>query len=235
MAVMEQRKTEVGSIARVTYYSQENGFAIVQVEREDFSTFTAVGTMPDVEKGMEVELSGDWRVHPKFGRQFAFDCYQVPQPTTESGLIAFLSTLKGVKESKAKAIVQHFGVDVLKILDEDGSRLMEVSGIGPKTLPKILESYEKQKGMRQLISFLSDIGVSAGYAARIYRVYGTGAIGEIKRDPYILAEAVKGIGFKKADEIALGMGIAPDSEVRAIAGIMHCLKTAANQQGHCYL
>lgn len=226
---------ESGIVSRINFFAENTGYAILQIEKPDFSVFTAVGTMPDATMGMDVQIEGEWKNHPKFGKQFSFDSYKVPEPTGEKGLIAFLSTLKGIKESKAKTIVKYFGEKVLEVLDEGGDKLLGVPGIGPKTLPKIIDSYQKQKGLRKLIEFLSSVGVSASYAARIYRVYGNAGIEEIKRDPYILAQEVKGFGFKRADEVALKMGIKPDSQVRCIAGIMHVLKLAANQKGHCFL
>lgn len=120
-------------------------------------------------------------------------------------------------------------------MENASDRLLEVQGIGKKTLPKIMKSYQESKGMRDLISFLASVGVSATYAARIYKHYGNAAISEIKKDPYILAEEVRGFGFKKADEVALAMKIEPGSKVRAIAGLIHTLKESASMRGHCYL
>lgn len=236
VAIMDSKSTtEVGAIARVKY-SAANGYVVLQMERHDFSTFTAVGTMPDAAEGVQVSLIGEWKEHKKFGDQFSFVAYEVPTPTDEQGMVAYLSTLKGVGEGLAARMIAHFGLDeVLEVLEHDSDRLLEVQGIGTKTLPKIVASFKESKGLRTLISFLAEVGVSATYAPRIYKVYGSAAIAEIKRDPYILAEEVRGFGFKRADEVALKMGIAPDSQVRAIAGIMHCLKSAANINGHCYL
>lgn len=233
---MKTGSAEVGSISRIIFFASDSGYVVLQMERQDFSDFTAVGTMPDAKEGMQVELMGEWKNHPKFGEQFSFVAYDVPAPTEEKGMIAYLSTLKGVGEGLAGRIINYFGLDqVLDVLEKDSDRLLEVPGIGKKTLPKIVESFMESKGLRILISFLAEVGVSASYAPRIYKVYGSAAIAEIKRDPYILAEEVRGFGFKRADEIAIKMGILPDSPFRAIAGILHCLKTAANMHGHCYL
>lgn len=234
-AVQAELVTEIGAIARVTFFAQDTGYTILQIEKDDFSTFTANGTMPDAAKGLAVELRGSWKVHPKYGKQFTFVSSSVPEPTGEAATIAFLSTLKCIGESVAKRIVACFGDDVFKIFDEGSSDLLKISGIGKKTLPKILESYQKTKGLRKLISFLSEVGVSAGYAPRIYKEYGEDAIAQVKQNPYILAEEVRGFGFKKADEVALAMGILPSSFIRFEAGIMHTLKSAASFNGHCFL
>src|SRR5690606_19510568 len=77
-------------------------------------------------------------------------------------------------------------------------------------------------------------GISTARAVRIYKTFGTDAIGVIQQDPYCLAREIRGIGFKSADLIAQKVGIAKDSPLRARAGISHILLEATNE-GHCGL
>ena len=69
---------------------------------------------------------------------------------------------------------------------------------------------------------------------KIYKQYKDEAIAIVTKNPYQLAADIYGIGFLTADKIARNIGIAPDSEFRYRAGIMHCLSVAA-EDGHCYL
>jgi len=55
--------------------------------------------------------------------------------------------------------------------------------------------------------FLAEHGISSGRAVRIYRTYGQESIAKIKENPYRLADDIRGIGFKTADELAAKMGI----------------------------
>lgn len=226
-----------GKIVKIVFKQTDTGFAVIHIN-QGVENHTAVGTIPEADLGLEVELTGDWKDHAKFGTQFVFSEYHVPTPTGQSGIVAYLSTLNGIKESLANRIYEHFGEETIEIIENNPDRLLEVRGIGVKSLPKILESYEETKGMRRLISFLHQIGVSVSAAARIYEDYdedSTAAITAIKANPYILEEKVRGFGFKRADEVALKVGIAPDSLFRHQAAIASCLKSAASMQGHCYL
>lgn len=223
-------------ITNVRFKAEDTGYAVLVVERPDqFESITAVGTMPDAEKGMAVTMIGDWVTHPKFGKQFRFDVYEIPLPTDAEGAVSYLATLKGLKGALAQRVYDYFGDTIYEVLDERPEELINVKGIGAKILPKIIESYNLTKGMRNLIGFLHELGVSASYAKRIYDKFGQNSIAEIKADPYILSSTVKGFGFKKADELARGLGIKPDAKVRTRAGVMHTLRTATNQQGHCFL
>lgn len=51
-------------------------------------------------------------------------------------------------------------------------------------------------------------------------------------EKYLGSGMVKGIGFKTADALAMKLGIAPDSLIRAQAGVRHVLQEIADD-GHC--
>jgi exodeoxyribonuclease V alpha subunit len=81
--------------------------------------------------------------------------------------------------------------------------------------------------------FLQSHGVSSGYAAKIYKQYGNGAIRIVQENPYRLATDIFGIGFITADKIAEKLGFAKDSEIRAEAGILYVLHELTDE-GHVY-
>jgi exodeoxyribonuclease V alpha subunit len=223
-------------IYSVIFYNDENGYAILKVgDPNNFDDFIAVGTMPDPIVDGPVRLIGDWIEHKKYGRQFKFSSYTLPEPTSREAAIAYLQSVKGLGGSKGIALYDHFGEDVFDILDNEPDRLIEVKGIGPKSLKRILEDHGKKKGMRLLIQFLHSIGVSAGYAKNIYNQYGDNSIYEIKSNPYILSSSVRGFGFKRSDELARGLGIENDSFIRLSAGIHEELRQASQRGGHCFL
>ena len=80
--------------------------------------------------------------------------------------------------------------------------------------------------------FLTEHGITPGRAIRIYRTYGHEAIAKIKENPYQLADDIRGIGFKTADELAATLGIDRNSPYRARAAVQYTLQDLAGQ-GHC--
>jgi exodeoxyribonuclease V alpha subunit len=225
-----------GKIGRITFQAADTGYCVFRFDlAEEFRTICAVGVMPDISEGAEVELTGEWKTHPRFGDQFAFAGYLFPEPEGKDGTIAFLETLKGCGPSLAQKIWDKFGDFTIPVMDDTPEQLLQVPGIGPKKHSSLMQSYANSRELRRLIAFLHTIGVTATYANRIYKKYGGAAIVRIKEDPYILAEQVRGFGFAKADDVARSMGIAEGSEVRIKAAILYTLKEAANRDGHCYL
>jgi len=133
----------------------------------------------------------------------------------------------------ARRIVKHFGEQTLEIIENDIARLVEVEGIGRKRVAMIRNAWQEQKEIRNVMIFLQDHGISAGYAAKIFRQYGQGAITVVKENPYRLAADIYGIGFKVADRIAAKLGIPTDSPTRLTAGILYVLAGLADE-GHVY-
>jgi exodeoxyribonuclease V alpha subunit len=78
---------------------------------------------------------------------------------------------------------------------------------------------------------LQSYGVGTTRAVRIYKTYGPQAIDLVKENPYHLALDIRGIGFKTADALAIRLGIAQDSVLRAEASVRHVLHELCDQ-GH---
>ncbi len=82
--------------------------------------------------------------------------------------------------------------------------------------------------------FLQQFGISLNLAVKIYQKYGPQIYGVIRENPYRLADDIRGVGFKIADEIAHRAGISTDSDFRIRSGIVYTLMQAAGE-GHTYL
>ncbi len=226
-----------GSVERITYYNEENGYTVLRLhvpgQRE---LVTVVGELPQVTPGERLRLEGVWITHPRYGRQFKAERCQQLLPATVEGIRRYLGSglVKGVGPVTASRIVKRFGLETLRILDEEPHRLREVLGVGPKRAAAIARAWEEQKAIKDVMLFLQSHGVSTNLAVRIYKTYGDEAIAVVQQDPYRLARDVWGIGFKTADKIARHLGIPLDAPSRLQAGIAYALSQMADQ-GHVYV
>ncbi|MGN0885517.1 MAG: ATP-dependent RecD-like DNA helicase [Candidatus Spyradenecus sp.] len=235
--------TVTGTVESVVFRNEETGYTVLSVrppaagDMRDGRRLTVVGKCATVWPGEEISAEGRWAEDPRFGRQFRAETLTCVAPTSCEGIKRFLASgmIRGIGPKLAEAIVAHFGSDTLTILDNRPDRLREVPKVGAKKCAEIRRSWSEQRQSHTVMIYLQSQGIGTGQAARIWRRYGPDAIAIVKRNPYRLAEDVRGIGFLTADRIALQMGIAKDSELRAEAGLLHCLKTAADDQGHIYL
>ena len=232
----ETLHTLEGTLERLTFQNEENGYTVAKLIPTDKSyEVTVVGPLTGVNVGESVRLRGFWTTHPKYGRQFEVRTYTVKLPATLEGLRKYLGSglIKGIGPVNAGRIVDYFGLQTLDVIEEDVDQLREVPGIGPKRAAKVAQAWEEQKHIKEIMLFLQGHGVSTGLAVKIFKAYGETAIGIVRHDPYQLEKDIYGIGFKTADKIARQLGIAPDAPTRIQAGLRYVLGTFSND-GHCY-
>ncbi len=225
-------------LERITYANEDTGYTIARVatERTGPDLLTVVGPLLGAQVGESLRLTGRWGSHPKYGRQFQVDSYTTVLPATIQGIRRYLGSglIKGIGPVMAERMVTHFGTDILTIIEEEPGRLTEVHGLGPRRTKRIADAWEEQKAIKEVMVFLSGVGVSTSLAVRIYKKYAGTSISVVRDEPYRLASEVWGIGFKTADTIARAVGIPHDSPERIKAGLQYTLSEAADD-GHCYL
>lgn len=226
-------KAEVQS---VVYHNPENGYAVARVRAKDEpGIITVVGCLGQLQPGEFLEIEGEWKNHPKFGRQLEASSFKQTYPATEHGVVRFLkSSLKGVGEKTAEALVKEFGVAVLDILDTDPERLRAVRGITKKRLDGMVESWRSQREVKSLIVFLHSHEVPPTYASRIFKLYGAQSEEKLRQNPYELAYLIRGIGFRTADVMALKLGFAEDAPERIEAALAYVLVSQGDRGGHMY-
>ena len=224
-------------LERVTYANEETGYTVARVASPGSADLiTVVGPLLGAQPGERLRLEGRWRSHQLYGRQFEVRNYSTLLPATVQGIRRYLGSglIKGIGPKMAERIVDHFGADTLRVLEEDPGRLHGVPGLGPKRTAMIEQAWQEQKAIKEVMVFLQGVGVSTSLAVRIYRLYRDEAVKVVSKEPYRLAVDVWGIGFKTADKIAQGLGIGYDSPARVKAGLQFTLSDAS-EAGHCYL
>lgn len=226
-----------GSIERVTFFSEETGFCVLQVKvKGQRELATVVGSAPTVNSGEWLSAEGAWVIDKNHGRQFKAGQLRCIPPTTAEGIEKYLASgmVKGIGPVYARKLVQKFGCEIFEIIEEHPACLEAVEGIGPGRRRRITQAWSDQKAIREIMLFLHSHGVGTRRAARIYRTYGANAVTQVRENPYRLSQDITGIGFKTADRIAANVGISRDSALRARAGLNHVL-LEATQNGHCAL
>ncbi|RSM70248.1 ATP-dependent RecD-like DNA helicase [Actinoplanes sp. ATCC 53533] len=224
-------------LERLTYVNEETGYTVARVATGRGSDLlTVVGALLGAQPGESLRLRGWWSSHAQYGRQFEVVSYTTVLPATIQGIRRYLGSglIKGIGPVFAERIVEHFGEDTLRVIEEEPGRLAEVPGLGPKRTAKITAAWVEQKAIKEVMVFLQGVGVSTSIAVRIYKKYAEKSIDVVKTEPYRLAADVWGIGFKTADTIAQAVGIPHDSPERVKAGLQYTLSQATDN-GHCYL
>lgn len=223
-------------VERITYRSEQSGYSIIKTRVKGFSDLVpVVGNLMDVNVGSVLLVTGDWKIDPKYGRQFVAASWEETLPATVYGIEKYLGSglIKGVGPKYAKKIVTLFGDQTLEIIETDPNRLIEVPGIGNRRVTLIRDGWEKQKEIKNVMLLLQSHDVSTAHAARIYKAYGKDSIQTIQDNPYRLADDIWGIGFKTADSIAMKLGMEKEKYARCRSGLLYTLNKLS-EEGHCF-
>jgi exodeoxyribonuclease V alpha subunit len=225
-----------GEVERVTFESATSSFRVVKLAVDGRKERLAVvGSFPPVAAGSRLRVRGLLVNDKKHGEQLQAKSVSVLSPSTLVGIERYLGSgmIKGVGETYARRIVATFGLDTLRVLDDQPERLAEVGGLGQKRIEGIIATWKEQRSIREVMVFLQAHGASPALAARIWKRYGSDAASVVAREPYRMANDVWGVGFKTADRIAAELGIAKDSPQRLQAGVLQTLRDARDA-GHTY-
>ncbi len=227
-----------GSVERIVYTNPSNSYTVLRLRSDSDSQdelVTVVGKFIDLQEGENLQLQGRWEEHPKFGRQFKVEHYKRTTPQTKRGIIRYLaSMIDGIGPKLAERLVSYFGLETLRIIEEEPHRLSEVKGIASTRIEQIRKAWDRHRTLQEVMVFLRGYNISQAQAMRIVREYGDEAVRVLRENPYRLASEIRGIGFKTADQIAKSMGVPPDSLERARAAILYVLQKA-EEDGHLFL
>ncbi len=230
---MDEPVTISGVVENIIYRSDDTGYTVCDVESDAGEFVTAVGVMPHVSEGESVKLYGNWTLHASFGRQFRVESAEACLPVEATEIMRYLASgsVKGVGPVTAKRIVQMYGADTFDVIENHPDWLAEVNGISKKRAAEIHDSFIEHTGSRSVMMFCREY-FGPATSMKIYKEWGAAAVDIIRKNPYRLCGEISGIGFTKADEIALALGVPADSSERIEGAIVYYLVQNANVNGH---
>jgi len=223
-----------GVLERIIFFNEENHYCIAEFRPGEGNTkVTIVGTLPGIQCGETLKLSGHWSRHPTHGDQFKITAFSSELPASVYGIRKYLGSglVPGIGKVYANKIVDRFGADTLRVISEESGRLRDVPGIGKGRATAIKAAWDDQRALREIMVFLQTYGVSVSQCLRIVKRYGGEARGILQSEPYRVAREIDGIGFKTADRIAINLGFANDSPPRLDAGLLFAMQTL-EEEGH---
>lgn len=224
-----------GYVENITFRNEDNGYTVLTL-LSGKKEIKCTGTFGYIGEGEYVEIEGEEVFHDIYGEQIKVISYEIIPATDEFSIKKYLGSgaIKGLGAVLADRIVERFGEDTIRIIEEEPERLAEIRGITNRKAMDICKQVEDKKDMRDIMIFLQGYGISPALANKIYTLYGTKVYDIIKTNPYRLADDVAGVGFKTADEIARRAGVEVNASVRIKSGMCYALADASTS-GHTYL
>ncbi len=213
-----------GSVENIVYHNDQNQYTVMEIAGGD-ELITVVGTFPFVSVGETLHLYGKWTSHATFGRQFRAEAFERSRPETTAAMLKYLSSgaVKGIGPATAAKIIEKFGEDTIRILENDPASLAAVKGITPEKARQISEEMRRVNGIRDLMAFLGGFGVRPEDAVKVWKVYGADSVACVQEDPYRLTAEEIGVDFAVADRLAASLDYERENIERIKAGVRYVL------------
>ncbi len=219
----------------VIYRAEDDGYAVLEVRETsgEGMGFALVGPVGHLEEGDRAEVSGEWQTHSRYGRQLRAQGALPLDPTDREGQVAYLTSLRHIGPARAERLCEEHGEEVLQAIAANPEAVFgSLRGVSHDQAAAATQSWYASRAIRDLHVQLAPHGL-AHLAAPIHARYGESSLAILHEDPYRLTE-VPGVGFARADKIALAADVPPESSRRAQAAAVYAL-IEAEQQGNSYL
>lgn len=229
-----------GTVKSITFHSPQNGFTVLRLnDLESKKVVVVTGTLPELNVGENVKFEGEWGRHPKFGTQFKATSFEIVEVTNDGDVVAYLGSgiCPGVGPKTAQNIYDVFGEQTFDILDNHPEifRSKKIKGLPAAKVELFLARWQETRHSRDTMMFLYSHDITGSIAKKLWMKFGQGTIEKIHENPYMLCEEIFGIGFLKADEIAMKVGIPKDSPMRLQEALLYTLQEASVNDGHTFL
>jgi exodeoxyribonuclease V alpha subunit len=186
--------------------------------------FVAKGVLPEINLCDTYKFIGKLTKDKDYGWQYdvVYLCLDV-NLTDKDQQRLFLSHI--LTEIQVNELYKTLDDPFESIKNENIKDLVKVKGIGTVTAQRIIDKYKDNIDYSEIFIELDGYGLSQNLINKLLEKYGSPAIiiKKVKENPYILADEINGIGWSKADSIALKSGIDKNSCCRIEAYIKYFL------------
>jgi exodeoxyribonuclease V alpha subunit len=229
-------ETIIGTVHRILWFSpdKDNSYKVFILKKNNGRLETVTGEFPEIVEGVSMEVHGDYKDHPKYGRGFKAKAHSFTYDKKSNVSIALYlqSIARFVGPVKSQDIANYFGEELENIIEKQPERLCEVPNIGEKIAANIVTAWNEHREEKSVRIFLHSLGLSEILIKKILLSFGLDAETKIRENPFLLA--IAGFGFSTCDFIAGKLNIDPSSPLRYRHFVLWALKEAANS-GHLFL
>ena len=216
------------------FENKENSFAILQCTTNENIALVATGQLASVDEGELLKVSGYYVQNKNYGKQLKVIKFKRSMPTTQRGIIKFLSSgnIKGIGPTIAQKIVTHFKNDTINILENEPQKLTEIKGVGQSFVDKIKNNIEQFLYVKKLNIFLQQFNITPNIVDIIWNKWGLFSLNKINKNPYCLCSKDINLPFNVVDSIAKNLEISDYNENRIESAIKYVLQHNAINNGH---
>lgn len=228
------------------FFNKDSNFGIVvaspiEMEKgkpilDKYGTFILKGTMPQPRLGGKYSVSAYEVNDTKWGIQYVITSMYSSLALSEDdydGQRTFLNTI--FTDLQVQNMYAALENPYLALKNKEVDKLITIKGCGLKVANRWLKKFDDNLSVSRIFSELKEYELTSNMVKKLLEYYQSSdvVIEKVKRNPYCLID-IKGIGWKKCDEIALKSGMGVYSHERVEAFIKYYLRMKA-EEGFTYV
>lgn len=190
------------------------------------------GNVFSCNEGCKYYLKGEY-VHDRYGDAYAVKRFEASiELETEEERAAFIHTI--TRTDRQRELLRKLPDPLEAIKNEDRQAMLR-AGLRTNEITAIIRRYVERFEVEKAYIALSKFGLSLSAVRKVLDKWGSLelALAKINGNPYLLANEIKGIGWKTADDFALKSGFTPDDPRRIQAAVLCALDEQA-ELGHTW-
>lgn len=103
-------------------------------------------------------------------------------------------------------LADRFGGDFDRALDEQPEALAEAAHVSHATIETLREHWWKTRNVNAALTLLSAFGLTYHQVSTLVEKLGNNVLAILQDDPYLIIREVRGMSFKKVDQVARKLG-----------------------------
>lgn len=185
--------------------------------------------------GTTIQIDGEWRKHPKYGRQFTAHSW-APWARTTYDVARFLGDCVDLfpDVQLLQKTVARFGLATFDALLGEQLETGAADDVERAFLKAASTRWRSIRCIATLADFLREYQLGIGVVSAVFQRFGFDAVEIISANPYSLIE-VDGFSFARADRLAERRGIPLDDPRRLVGATLWVIRNQIRQQGHLFL
>lgn len=234
----------VATVKKIRFYKENFGIIVCSIDSiksgklpKTLSRYgvTFKGTMPYPVEGNTYNIKADYVCDTKWGDQYNIrSMFTAVTFDTPEGKRKFLESIFSPYqvENMYNALEDPFtALDTRNYTD-----LIKIKGCGMTRCTEWADRFAEHIGMARILLELGNFDLTNKMVKKLLDTYESPdvVVEKVQNNPYVLCTEVSGIGFKKADEIAMKGGISPNSTKRIKAYISYYL-TECGENGQSWI
>lgn len=225
-----------GIVQRLIYQNESNSYCVFLLEDYNEERIVCTANLEAPKEGDDLEVTGRYITHKKYGRQFETATIERLKPDTLYGAKQYLINLgvRGLGEKSIDKILAYFEDDLITVLRaEDPVDLLEVPGLRKSVKEDLYNSLRGEGILQEINRFLEAAGLSSRWSRILYTTYGGAAINVLEDNPFRLLELDSTITFSMADTLRAALEIDPGDERRIEAAVIYSLRNISDNGHSC--